>query len=197
MEDTLVPLFFFGAVFGFPLARRAMIHRHRLELLRAQQTPAPATPGPDGPPDDAPGLALRLPEPHRLYTLALLCRLQDAPATLEPHTRATLGQIRREYLPDTLRSYLNLTPAAREQLRAGGRDPERLLREQLEHLSRGVDGALRQDHGSASRLLTQGHYLRDRFGTTRPEGALLPVTLQPELTGRSGALDGPHRNRTD
>ena len=167
MEDILVPLFFFASVFGFQLARRAMIHRHRLELLRAQQAPAHGTSAPDGPQDspqnDAPALALRLPEPHRLYALALLCRLQDAPPAQEPQVRALLGQIRFEYLPDTLRSYLNLTPAAREQLRAGGRDPEGLLREQLEHLSRGVDGTLRQDHGSASRLLTQGHYLRDRF----------------------------------
>lgn len=178
MEDTLVPLFFFGAVFGFPLVRRTLIHRHRLELLRAQQTPAPATPGPDGPPDDAPGLALRLPEPHRLYTLALLCRLQDTPATLEPHTRALLRQIRFEYLPDTLRSYLNLTPAARGQLRAGGRDPDALLREQLEHLSRGVDGALRQDHGSASRLLTQGHYLRDRFEASTLDTARLDAAAR-------------------
>ncbi|MFC6748049.1 hypothetical protein [Deinococcus aquaticus] len=70
-------------MFGFPLARRAMIHRHRLELLRAQQAPAHGTSAPDGPQDssqnDAPALALRLPEPHRLYALALLCRLQDAP----------------------------------------------------------------------------------------------------------------------
>ncbi|MFN4250577.1 hypothetical protein [Deinococcus sp.] len=178
MEDILVPLFFFASVFGFPLARRAMIHRHNLELLRARSGPAEGAAAPGTPPDDAPALALRLPEPHRLYALALLCRLQDTPATLEPHTRATLGQIRREYLPDTLRSYLNLTPAAREQLRAGGRDPEGLLREQLEHLSRGVDGALRQDHGSASRLLTQGHYLRDRFEASTLDTARLDAAAR-------------------
>ena len=153
MEDILVPLFFFASVFGFPLARRAMIHRHNLELLRARSGPAEDAAAPGTPPD-------------------------DAPATLEPHTRATLGQIRREYLPDTLRSYLNLTPAAREQLRAGGRDPEGLLREQLEHLSRGVDGALRQDHGSASRLLTQGHYLRDRFEASTLDTARLDAAAR-------------------
>nr|WP_255673363.1 hypothetical protein [Deinococcus sp. 14RED07] len=174
----MVPLFFFASVFSFPLARRAMIHRHNLELLRARSGPAEDAAAPGTPPDDAPALALRLPEPHRLYALALLCRLQDAPATLEPHTRATLGQIRREYLPDTLRSYLNLTPAAREQLRAGGRDPEGLLREQLKHLSRGVDGALRQDHGSASRLLTQGHYLRDRFEASTLDTARLDAAAR-------------------
>ncbi|GAA0520914.1 hypothetical protein [Deinococcus depolymerans] len=163
MEDVLVPLFFFGAVFGFPLARRAMIHRHRLELLRAQPLPPAGQAG--GPPEDAPALALRLPEPHRLYALALLCRLQDASTAQDPQLRALLGQIRREYLPDTLRAYLSLTSAAREQLRAGGRDPEGLLREQLEHLNRGVDDALRQDHAAADRLLTQSHYLRDRFAT--------------------------------
>lgn len=83
MEEVLVPVFFFGSLFAFPLLRRQMIHRHRLELLHLEvsahgQTPASGTS--PASPDSAAELALRLPEPHRLYALALLCRLQGASA---------------------------------------------------------------------------------------------------------------------
>lgn len=165
MEDVLVPLMFFAALFGFPLARRAMIHRHAMERLRAPALPDPALPEVEAPAGDpAPALALRLPEPHRLYALALLCRLEDAPLhDLDPQSAYLVRQARAEYLPDTLRAYLNLTPGARAELRAGGRDPEVLLHSQLELVAQGVEDALRRDPVSAARLLTQGHFLGEVF----------------------------------
>ncbi|OLV16082.1 hypothetical protein [Deinococcus marmoris] len=164
MEEVLVPLFFFGSLFAFPLLRRQMIHRHRLELLRLDvlETTAPDTS--TTAPDSAAELALRLPEPHRLYALALLCRLQDTPAEeLDAHSAYLIRQARNEYLPTTLRAYLNLTPAARTRLNERGQDAEELLREQLELISGGVAGALGHHHASVDRMLTQGHFLGERF----------------------------------
>ena len=169
MEDVLVPLFFFGSVVGFPLLRRQMIHRHRLELLREQAARGPADhEGPQGPlPEPAAELALRLPEPHRLYALALLCRLQDTlageHAALDARSLFLVTQARHDYLPATLHAYLDLTPAARARLDARGQPAETLLREQLELISAGVGEALRLDHAAADRLLTQGHFLQERF----------------------------------
>ncbi|CAM3232997.1 hypothetical protein DESA109040_04155 [Deinococcus saxicola] len=167
MEEVLVPLFFFGSLFAFPLLRRQMIHRHRLEILRQPVAAAPASPFVAG--QCAAELALRLPEPHRLYALALLCRLQDVSAhapeqqPLDAHSDYLIRQARSEYLPATLRAYLNLTPAARIQLNGRGQNAEELLREQLELISSGVAGALGQNHAPADRMLTQGHFLGERF----------------------------------
>ena len=142
MEDVLVPLMFFAGLFGFPLARRALMHRHAMERLRVEQAA----------------------RPHRLYALALLCRLEDAALrTLDQQSAYLVRQARAEYLPDTLRAYLNLTPGARAELRAGGHDPEALLRRQLELVAQGVEDALRRDPASAARLLTQGHFLGEVF----------------------------------
>lgn len=166
MEDILVPLGFFACVFGFPLLRREMIHRHTMQRLQLEQgrvrpevaaLPAATT-------DEAPALALRLPEPHRLYALALLSRLQDAEsAQLDAQTTYLLRQSRQEYLPQTMRAYLDLTPTARASLAAQGHDAERMLGEQLETLGHGIDDALRQDRVAASHLLTQGAFLREVF----------------------------------
>lgn len=169
MEEVLVPLGFFSLVFGFPLVRRELIHRHTMQKLRLQHgTPEPVKNAPQLLPDDAAALALRLPEPHRLYALALLCRLQDAQGTdLDAKSSFLIRQARFEYLPSTLRSYLNVTPAAHAQLRVQGHDPEGLLREQLELISRGVEDALRRDHHAAQNVLTQGAFLREVFEPER------------------------------
>lgn len=165
MEDILVPLFFFASVFGFPLLRREMIHRHQLERLReVGRQPGPGDTLPAAVLDDAPALALRLPEPHRLYALALLCRLQDAPHDrLDAQAQFVIRQARLEFLPTTLRAYLNLTPGARQALTARGQVPEALLRGQLEQISRGVEDVLAADQGATRTLLSQGHFLRERF----------------------------------
>lgn len=167
MEEVLVPLFFFGSIFAFPLLRRQMIHRHRLEVLRQPDLRQPEGSAPAAQGDSAADLALRLPEPHRLYALALLCRLQDAldGGPLDAHTTYLIRQAHAEYLPATLRAYLNLTAAARARLNERGQSAEALLREQLELINAGVAGALGQHHASADRLLTQGHFLGERFET--------------------------------
>ncbi|ANC71540.1 hypothetical protein [Deinococcus radiodurans] len=165
MEDIIMSLGFFAIVFGFPLVRREMKHRHQMERLREERALQAAQPAPEVPGvDDAPALALRIPEPHRLYVLALLCRLEDAPlAGLDARARYLISQARGEELPATLRAYLNLTPAARQQLTAQGQNPEELLREQLELMSQGVEEALGRDSAAADRMLAQGHYLRQKF----------------------------------
>ena len=168
MEDIIMSLGFFAIVFGFPLVRREMKHRHQMERLREERALQAAQPAPEQTGQthsgDASALALRLPEPHRLYALALLCRLEDAPlAGLDARARYLLAQVRSEELPATLRAYLNLTPAARQQLSAQGQSPEELLREQLELMSQGVEEALGRDSAAADRMLAQGHYLRQKF----------------------------------
>ena len=171
MEEVLIPLFFFGSLFAFPLLRRQMIHRHRLELLRGPQA---AAPGLSGAPTanaaattspSAADLALRLPEPHRLYTLALLCRLQDALGgpPLPAHSAYVVRQALAEYLPATLGAYLGLGLADHARLDARGTDAETLLREQLELINAGVAEALGHSYAPADRLLTQGHFLGERF----------------------------------
>ncbi|MDV6375781.1 hypothetical protein [Deinococcus arenicola] len=149
MEEILIPVFFLGSLFAFLLLRRQMIHRHRLELLRQQEATSPAPVTLLAHTDCAADLALQLPEPHRLYALALLCRLQDAQTE-------TLN---------ALSAYLNLTPAARTRLSAQGQDAVKLLREQLTLINGGVTEALGQNHTPADRMLTQGHFLGERFET--------------------------------
>ena len=166
-EATLVPLMFFGSIFAFPLVRRQLIHRHDIERLHALR-PALTPPLPDAPlpgtADDTPALALRLPEPHRQYALALLCRLQDAPYDqLDVQAQFVLRQARLDYLPTSLRAYLTLTPAARAHLHARGHSPESHLQEQLETIAQGVSAVLGQDQTAGQRMLTQGAFLRDRF----------------------------------
>ena len=152
MEDVIVPLGFFAIIFGFPLLKRELAHRHRMEQLREERAAQAALPAPEARGgDDAPALALRLPEPLRLYALALLCRLEDAPqASPDPRAEYVLTQARTQELPATLRAYLNLTPAARQRLAAAGQTPEALLGEQLELISRGVDEALGRGAAAAS-----------------------------------------------
>lgn len=168
MEDILVPLGFFTLVFGFPLVRRELIHRHTMERLKLQHgQPQLTAPMPFPQNEDAAALALRLPEPHRLYALALLCRLHDAQNTsLDARVTFLVHQARQEYLPATLRSYLNLTPASAEHLRQQGHTPETLLQEQLELISQGVSAALRNDQTAAHQALSQGNFLKEVFSSS-------------------------------
>lgn len=174
MEEVIGPIFFIASVFGFPLLRRQMIHRHQMELMQAQQT-LPTGTAPSGATPGAADLALNLPEPHRLYALAILCRIQDAPRDLDARTRYTLEQARTEYLPGTLSAYLNLTPGARHGLQTRGLNPEAMLREQLELINQGVTDALAHDHVAADRMLTQGRFLAQKF-ETREERVLRELT---------------------
>lgn len=162
--NILFPLLFFAILFGFLLLRRDMRHRHLLERLQLERSaPSVAQPLP-AEAEAAPALALRLPEPHRLYALALLCRLQDlSGARLGSRTSYLVSQTRSEYLPQTLQAYLNLTPAARAHLSSTGQNPESVLREQLELINKGLDDALAADQTAAQQVLTQGAFLRDVF----------------------------------
>ncbi|WP_291429994.1 hypothetical protein [Deinococcus sp.] len=111
-------------------------------------------------------LLLSVPEPARTRAWALLSGVTDALKAGSGDTRTAflLAQTRDAYLPDTLRAYAHLTPAARQTLERQGQAPEVLLDEQLTLLEDGVREALRRDHAAADRLLTQGRFLRERFG---------------------------------
>lgn len=119
-------------------------------------------------------LILRLPEPSRAQAWTLLCAVADAQREEQADTRTAylLAQTRTAYLPDTLRAYLHLTDGARRTLAAQGQPADLLLAEQLRLMEDGVREALRHDHATADRLLTQGRFLRERFGSAGPELAL-------------------------
>ncbi|CAM3641264.1 hypothetical protein [Deinococcus frigens] len=144
----------------------------------AQPLPAAAQNALPRPQADAPeSLALRLPEPARTQAWKLLCMVTDARKDgVDGDTRTAylLSQTREAYLPDTLRAYLNLTDGARRTLESQGQPPETLLSEQLGLLEDGVREALRHDHATADRLLSQGHFLRERFGAAESELSLKP-----------------------
>ncbi|UQN06016.1 hypothetical protein [Deinococcus sp. QL22] len=139
-----------------------------LAALPAPQHAAPV-PSPDAPET----LTLRLPAEARARAWALLSTVADAQKGTEnadTRTAYLLRQTRESYLPDTLRAYLDLTDGARRALEAQGQSPETLLTEQIALMEDGVQEALRHDHAAADRLLTQGRFLRERFGTA--EGGL-------------------------
>ena len=141
---------------------KIQVLREKRLLAEAQRPVALPAPAPADP-HAAPVLALRLPEPQRGLALALLAQLADAPASLDARSRFLIAQTQNEYLPETLRAYLDLKDGARRQLLTQGMNPETLLTEQLALMRQGVEGALRLDHEAADRVLTQGRFLRERF----------------------------------
>ncbi|SMB91360.1 hypothetical protein [Deinococcus hopiensis] len=188
-EAVLIILATFGSIFGGVMGIIHVSGRNRIQVLREKRLLAeaqrpllpPAVPVAD--PHAAPVLALQLPEPQRSAALALLSRLADAPASLDARSRYIIAQTQGEYLPETLRGYVNLQGGARRQLEAQGLNPEALLGEQLALMDQGVQDALRLDHEAADRVLTQGRFLRERFrwtgspetagdGSTPPHGLL-------------------------
>ena len=83
---------------------------------------------------------------------------------LDIHARVSLNGILRDYLPTTLRSFLALDPALRDQPRAGGSTPTAALSEQLDFLlgsATEVLTAVRNDDANA--LVAQGSFLRTKF----------------------------------
>ncbi|GGR85115.1 hypothetical protein [Deinococcus sedimenti] len=108
---------------------------------------------------------LRLPEPARARAWALQCAVHDGlTAAGDTRTAFLLREVQDRYLPDTVDAYLRLTPAARAQLERQGQPAEALLLDQLTLLEGGVLETQRRDHAAADRLLTQGRFLRERFG---------------------------------
>lgn len=138
----------------------------RRALPKADVPPPAALPAPTGS-GSAETLMPPLPEPARSVAWGILCEVTDALAAGNGDARTTylLTQTRDAYLPDTLRAYHGLTDGARRTLAAQGQPPELLLHEQLRLLEDGVREALRHDHATADRLLAQGRFLRERFGS--------------------------------
>lgn len=135
-------------------------------------------------PDAVETLILHLPEPSRTRAWTLLCELADAQRQgVQGDTRTAylLSQTRDAYLPDTLRAYLGLTEGARQALAQQGQPADTLLDEQLRLLEDSVREALRHDHATADRLLTQGRFLRERFGMTESGELVLPDAKRGEL----------------
>lgn len=108
-------------------------------------------------------MMLLLPEPMRTETWQLLCLLHDHQYTPDAHTRSLVQQVQNDYLHETLKAYLALTPIAKQQLLSQGKPAEHLLQEQIHLMQKGITEALQHDHVLADQLLTQGRFLRDRF----------------------------------
>ncbi len=183
MIAVLILLVIFGGITAIiyvdnagKTARKAMTFTQE----DAVPLPAPAQPTlprPQTHTDTPESLALRLPEPARTQAWKLLCMVIDARkdgVDGDNRTAYLLAQTREAYLPDTLRAYLSLTDGARRTLEGQGQPPETLLTEQLGLLEDGVREALRHDHATADRLLSQGRFLRERFGAAESELSLSP-----------------------
>jgi excinuclease UvrABC helicase subunit UvrB len=84
--------------------------------------------------------------------------------TLDAHAVSQINGIVDDYLPTTLRTYLNLDPALTERVGPSGRTPRAALREQLDALQDAADDLL---HAAQARdvdaLVSQGNFLRTKF----------------------------------
>ena len=83
---------------------------------------------------------------------------------LDIHAVVSVNGIIGDYLPTTLRSYLNLDPRITDQVGPSGRTPRAALREQLDALSDAADDLLRatREH-DVDALFSQGNFLRTKF----------------------------------
>ncbi|MDO4263688.1 MAG: hypothetical protein Q4C67_05770 [Deinococcus sp.] len=140
---------------------RVLEAERALAKARAQAQAAALPPPTD--PHAAPVLALQLPPAQRGQVWDILCRIQDAGTPPDPRAAYTLQAAASDYLPETLRAYLQLSDPARQRLQRQGMNPETLLSEQLQLIADGVAEALGHDHAAADRLLAQGQFLRGRF----------------------------------
>lgn len=173
MEAIPILLIIFGSVFGLPVVLKILNDKHKMDKLKleieakkAGQLTETISTQPQIESNNAAAMALKLSEPQRMYALALLCRLEDAEqGELDAKAKFTLAETQTQYLPETLQSYLALTPQAKARLAQQGTPAEDLLQQQLHDIQAGVDAAIQQDHKSAQRLLTQGSFLREKFRT--------------------------------
>jgi hypothetical protein len=83
---------------------------------------------------------------------------------LDVYAVVQINGIAGDYLPTTLRTYINLDPELTERVGPSGRTPRAALREQLEALRSAADDLLRaaQEH-DVDALYTQGSFLRTKF----------------------------------
>jgi hypothetical protein len=83
---------------------------------------------------------------------------------LDVYAVVSINGIVDDYLPTTLRTYLNLDPALTEQVGRSGRTPRAALREQLDSLAAAAEELLQatQAH-DVDALFSQGNFLRTKF----------------------------------
>lgn len=83
---------------------------------------------------------------------------------LDIHAIVSINGIIGDYLPTTLRTFLNLDPQLTEKAGPSGRTPRAALREQLDSLSSAADDLLQatQSH-DLDEIFTQGNFLRTKF----------------------------------
>ncbi len=83
---------------------------------------------------------------------------------LDVYAIVSINGIVGDYLPTTLRAYLNLDPALTERPGPSGRTPRAALRDQLDALAGAADDLLNaaQSH-DVDALFTQGNFLRTKF----------------------------------
>jgi hypothetical protein len=83
---------------------------------------------------------------------------------LDVYAVVQINGIVGDYLPTTLRAYLNLDPGLTEQPGPSGRTPRAALREQVEALRTAAEELLRatQTH-DVNALFSQGNFLRTKF----------------------------------
>lgn len=83
---------------------------------------------------------------------------------LDVYAVVSINGIVTDYLPTTLRAYLNLDPALTERPGPSGRTPRAALREQLDGLSAAADDLLHAARAhDVDALFTQGNFLRTKF----------------------------------
>lgn len=84
--------------------------------------------------------------------------------TLDVYAVVQINGIVGDYLPTTLRRYVNLDPELAETVGPSGRTPRAALREQLESLRSAAEEMLHaaQQH-DVNALFTQGSFLRTKF----------------------------------
>jgi hypothetical protein len=83
---------------------------------------------------------------------------------LDIHAVVSIEGILNDYLPTTLRTYLNLDPSVVDVVRPSGRTPRASLLEQLDSLWLAAADLLQATRAQdADALLTQGSFLRTKF----------------------------------
>ena len=83
---------------------------------------------------------------------------------LDIYAVVSINGIVDDYLPTTLRAYLNLEPSLTDRPGPSGKTPRAALREQLDSLSSAADDLLQaaQSH-DVDAMFTQGNFLKTKF----------------------------------
>jgi hypothetical protein len=88
----------------------------------------------------------------------------SAEGELDVYAVVSINGIAGDYLPTTLRTYLNLDPSLTERAGPSGRTPRAALREQVDALAVAADELLAATRShDVDALFTQGNFLRTKF----------------------------------